>query len=79
MHEKVFAWVLKLVAGHGLVKGEPISGDGSAMEANAALRIVRRDTDETYRQKLTPSGQAAERRAPGAGLTAKSAHRRRSP
>src|SRR5271165_3178900 len=43
-HEKVFGWVLKLVAERGLVKGERIGVDGSTMEANAALRtIVRRD------------------------------------
>ena len=49
-HEKVFGWVLKLVAERGLVKGERIGVDGSTMEANAALRtIVRRDTGESYR------------------------------
>ena len=54
MHEKVFGWVLKLVAERGLVKGERIGVDGSTMEANAALRtIVRRDNGETYRQMLT--------------------------
>src|SRR5271165_1970012 len=39
-HEKVFAWVLKLVAERGLVKGERIGVDGSTMEANAALRTI---------------------------------------
>jgi len=54
VHEKVFSWVLDLVAERGLVKGERIGVDGSTMEANAALRtIVRRDTGETYRQMLT--------------------------
>jgi transposase len=54
VHEKVFAWILNLVAERGLVKGERIGVDGSTMEANAALRtIVRRDTGETYRQMLT--------------------------
>jgi hypothetical protein len=44
VHEKVFGFVLKLVADHGLVKGERRGVDGSTMEANAALRsIVRRD------------------------------------
>src|SRR5271165_6667765 len=32
-HEKVFGWVLKLVAERGLVKGERIGVDGSTMEA----------------------------------------------
>ena len=54
VHEKVFAFVLKLVAERGLVKGERIGVDGSTMEANAALRtIVRRDNGETYREMLT--------------------------
>jgi transposase len=54
VHEKVFGWVLNLVAERGLVKGERIGVDGSTMEANAALRtIVRRDNGETYREMLT--------------------------
>ena len=54
VHDKVFAFVLKLVAERGLVKGERIGVDGSTMEANAALRaIVRRDNGETYREMLT--------------------------
>ena len=53
-HEKAFGWVLKLVAEHGLLKGERIGVDGSTMEANAALRtIVRRDNGESYREMLT--------------------------
>src|SRR6202040_554816 len=54
VHEKVFEFVLKLVAERGLLKGERIGVDGSTMEANAAMRsIVRRDTGETYRELLT--------------------------
>ncbi|MFG1466808.1 transposase, partial [Xanthobacter sp. DSM 24535] len=57
-HEKVFGWVLNLVAARGLVKGERIGVDGSTMEANAALRtIVRRDSGETYRAMLTRMAQ----------------------
>jgi len=53
VHEKVFAFVLKLVAERGLVKGERIGVDGSTMEANAALRtIMRRDNGESYREML---------------------------
>jgi transposase len=48
VHEKVFGWVLALVAERGLVKGARIGVDGSTMEANAALRtIVRREDGET--------------------------------
>ena len=54
VHEKVFGFVLKLVAARGLVKGERLGVDGSTMEANAALRnIVRRDSGESYRAMLT--------------------------
>ena len=57
-HEKVFGWVLNLVAERGLVKGERIGVDGSTMEASAALRtIVRRDSGETYRAMLTRMAQ----------------------
>src|SRR5271166_4558603 len=57
-HEKVFGWVLKLVAERGLVMGERIGVDGSTMEANAALRtIVRRDNGESYRAMLTRMAQ----------------------
>ena len=53
VHEAVFAWVLRRLAGHGLVKGDRIGVDASTMEANAALRaIVRRDSGEGYREML---------------------------
>jgi transposase len=58
VHDKIFGWVLALVAGHDLVKAERIGVDGSTMEANAALRtIVRRDSGETYRDILTRMAQ----------------------
>jgi transposase len=54
VHERVFGWVLKLVAEQGLVKGKRIGVDASTMEANAALRtIVRREDGRTYREMLT--------------------------
>ena len=53
VHETVFAWVLKQLDEHGLIKGDRIGVDASTMEANAALRaIVRRDTGEGYREML---------------------------
>jgi transposase len=53
VHEAVFAWVLRRLAEHGLVKGERIGVDASTMEANAALRaIVRRADGATYRAML---------------------------
>src|SRR6202035_1626305 len=53
VHEKVFEFVLKLVAERGLVKGERIGVDASTMEANAALRSIVHDSGETYREMLT--------------------------
>ena len=58
VHERVFGWVLALIAERGLVRGERISVDASTMEANAALRaIVRRDTGEGYRAMLARMAQ----------------------
>src|ERR1700730_8288409 len=53
VYEKVFEFVLKLVAERGLVKGERIGVDASTMEANAALRSIVHDSGETYREMLT--------------------------
>jgi transposase len=54
VHERVFAWVLERLAEHGLVKGERIGVDASTMEANAAMRSIRRrDSGESYRAMLT--------------------------
>ncbi len=53
VHSEVFDWVLALIAEHGLVQGDRIGVDASTMEANAALRnIRRRDTGEGYREML---------------------------
>ena len=44
-HQKVFQWVLRVVAENGLLKGQTLAIDATTLEANAALRtIVRRDT-----------------------------------
>ena len=53
VHERVFGWVLKLMAEQGLVKGKRLGIDASTMEANAALRtIVHREDGRTYREML---------------------------
>ena len=53
VHEEVFSWVLARLAEYGLVKGDRIGVDGSTMEANAAMRSIRRrDTGESYREML---------------------------
>src|SRR3954451_20442328 len=40
VHERVFGWVLALIAERGLVRGERIGVDASTLEANAALRAI---------------------------------------
>jgi transposase len=53
-HSRVFTWMLKVLAEHGLVDGKTIGVDGTTLEANAAMRsIVRRDTGEGYSDFLT--------------------------
>jgi transposase len=58
VHEAVFAWVLERLAERGLVKGERIGVDASTMEANAAMRSIRRrDTGQSYREMLAHMAQ----------------------
>lgn len=59
-HEAVFAWVLKLVAEHGLVSGKTLGIDATTLEANAAMRsIVRRDTKQSYAEFLAEIAKAS--------------------
>ena len=52
-HQDVFAWVLKVLADRGLIKGKRIGIDATTLAANAAMRsIVRRDTEESYDEFL---------------------------
>jgi transposase len=52
-HNQVFAWILSVLAEHGLLRGKTIGIDATTLEANAALRsIVRRDTGESYEEFL---------------------------
>src|SRR5260370_28304856 len=41
-HRAVFGWGLELLAGKDLFKGEMIGIDGTTLEANAAVRSIRR-------------------------------------
>jgi transposase len=44
-HQLVFAWILSVLAEHGLLQGKTIGIDATTLEANASLRsIVHRDT-----------------------------------
>jgi transposase len=59
-HEAVFAWVLKVLATHDLLKGKTLGIDATTLEANAALRsLVRRDTGESYRAFLEGLARAS--------------------
>jgi transposase len=59
-HREVFTWILKQLAGAGLVNGKTIGIDATTLEANAALRsIVRRDSGESYQEFLTKLAQAS--------------------
>jgi transposase len=59
-HQAVFAWVLTVLADHGLLKGKTIGVDATTLEANAALRsIVRRDTGESYESFLKGLAKAS--------------------
>jgi len=57
-HELVFAWILSVLAEHGLLRGKTIGIDATTLEANAALRsIIRRDTGECYDEFLRKLAQ----------------------
>jgi len=59
-HGRIFAWMLQVLANHGLVDGKTIGVDATTLEANAAMRsIVRRDTGESYSEFLTRLAQAS--------------------
>jgi transposase len=53
-HAEVFAYILKILANHGLIEGKTAGVDSTTLEANAAMRsIVRRDSGEGYQDFLT--------------------------
>ena len=57
-HQLVFAWILSVLAEHGLLRGKTIGIDATTLEANAALRsIVHRDTGECYDEFLRKLAQ----------------------
>jgi transposase len=52
-HQRVFRWVLIVMAKAGLVKGRTVGIDATTLVANAAMRsIVRRDSGQTYEDFL---------------------------
>ena len=53
VHENVFAFVLKLADGHGLLSGKTVGVDSTLLEANAAMKsLQRRDSGDDYKQYL---------------------------
>jgi len=59
-HREVFAWVLRVLAERGLLKGQRVAIDATTLEANAAMRsIVRRDTGASYEEFLRGLAKAS--------------------
>jgi len=59
-HDRIFTWILTVLAKEGLVKGKTLGVDATTLEANAAMRsIVRRDTGEGYDAFLTRLAKAS--------------------
>jgi transposase len=53
-HEQIFGFVLRVIAARGLMKGQTVGVDATTLEANAAMRsIKRRDSGESYQEFLT--------------------------
>ena len=54
VHLEVFTWILKVLSKGGLLKGKTLAVDATTLEANAALRSLRRrDTGQSYGAYLT--------------------------
>ena len=52
-HQSIFSWILEILGGRGLLKGNTVGVDATTLEANAALRsIVHRRTGESYEEFL---------------------------
>ncbi|MGH8528024.1 MAG: transposase, partial [Gammaproteobacteria bacterium] len=53
VHEEAFAFVLKMLAEKGVLRGKTVGVDATTLEANAAMKsIVRRDTGESCMEYL---------------------------
>ena len=60
VHQEVFLWMLKVLSKAGLLKGKTVAVDATSLEANAALRSLRRrDTGQSYEEYLTELAQAS--------------------
>jgi hypothetical protein len=53
VHEEVFAWVLQLADANGLLHGKTVGVDSTFLEANAAMKTIRRrDTGDDWKAYL---------------------------
>jgi len=58
-HRGVFRWLLRLLEKEGLLDGQTISIDATTLEANAAMRSIRRrDNGKSYEEYLRELAQA---------------------
>lgn len=64
-HGEVFTWILQRLVERGLLTGKTIAIDATTLEANAAMRSIRRrDTGETYEAFLTRLAEASGIKTP---------------
>jgi hypothetical protein len=53
VHDQVFGWVLQLADRHGLLHGQTVGVDATFLEANAAMKTIRRrDTGDDWKAYL---------------------------
>src|SRR3954451_6960234 len=53
VHEQVFAFVLRIADAKGLLKGKTVAVDATTLEANAAMKAIRRkDTGDDWKEYL---------------------------
>jgi len=53
VHEEMFAVILSMADGQGLLRGKTVAVDATTLEANAAMKaIVRRDTGDDWKEYL---------------------------
>ena len=59
-HQRVFTWILKVLAKSDLISGKTVGIDATTLEANAALRsIVRNDSGQRYEEFLAGLAKAS--------------------
>jgi len=64
-HRAVFTWVQERLASSGLLRGKTLGIDATTLEANAAMRSIRRrDTGETYEEFLKGLAKASGVKTP---------------